>query len=357
MKNNKKPKRIGKLPGELMHVENRFLGDTNIVVESYDEHAHLSFEVESTEQLFQFLGEEENKSKNNWVNINGLKDIGLLHKIGKYFKIHKLSLEDVFNTNHRPKIDIHKDYIFVSAKMIGIDKDDKIEYEQISFFYFKETNNLITIQEYNGDLFDSTRFNLKENIGKVRVSAADYLFYRLMDLIVDNYSYVSETLMLRIEKLEVESENSNEKSVLTEIQLLRRDVLKLKKEVFPTRDILLQLTRRDSDYFSIEIDLYFKDIEDHIIAVIDNINQQKEALVNMLTVYQTNMSSKMNEVIHILTVFSVIFIPLTFVAGVYGMNFKIIPELEWDYGYLYFWLLMIFLTGLILFVFYKKKWM
>jgi magnesium transporter len=359
MENNTNARRITRLPGELVHIKNRDIQDSHISIEHYSSNINISEQAVDIDKVFKDLDNPEYKAPPYWINIDGLKDLELLQKVAKRLKIHSLSLEDVLNINHRPKIDFHKDYIYISLKMIDIvdaSNIDTIRYEQISFFIFPEEQNLLTIQEYKGDVFNIVRKNIREEIGKVRSSPVDYLMYRLIDIIVDHYSYVTEILMNTIEELESQVGDEPNQSIVNEVQRLRSKVIKLKKEVFPVKDIIFQVSKDDNSFLTPKTITHFNDVNDHIISIIDNINSQKEALANLMVIYQTNVSFKMNQVISVLTILSVVFIPLTFVSGLYGMNFKYMPELEWKYGYVYFWSLITIILVIILFIFKKKKW-
>lgn len=350
---------VSRLPGELVHIQNRQVQDSQISIEHYSSTVNISEQAVDLDRVFNDLDNPDFKELPYWINIYGLKDLDLLQKVGKKLSIHSLSLEDVINVKHRPKIDFHKNYIFISLKMIDIEDPsniDTIRYEQISFFIFPEDQNLLTIQEYKGDVFDIVRKNIRDEIGKVRSSPVDYLLYRLIDIIVDHYSYVTELLMNSIEELEAQIGDEPNQSIVNEVQRLRNKVIKLKKEVFPVKEIIFQIIKADSTFLTPRTVTHFNDVNDHIISIIDNINNQKEALANLMVIYQTNVSFKMNQVMSVLTVLSVIFIPLTFISGLYGMNFKYMPELEWKYGYPYFWSLIFSVLLIILYIFKRKKW-
>ncbi len=355
-----KNKKVTRVPGELVHTRNREIEESTLSIICYDKEFLEVKEETSLEDVLEDLENEAYQKPSFWLNVYGLQDIALIDKIGKKLGVHALSLEDVFNVRHRPKIDFYKDYTFISLKMIDIPNPDDLEsirYEQISFFIFPQGQNLLTIQEYKGDLFNLVRKNIKEEIGKVRASKVDYLLYRLIDIIVDHYSFVTEVLMNRIEELETEIGDEANQAIVNEVQQLRSKIVRLKKSVFPVKEVLFQITKEDNNFLSPKIEPHFNDVNDHIVSIIDNINNQKEALANLMVIYQTNVSFKMNQVMSVLTVLSVIFIPLTFICGLYGMNFKYMPELDWEYGYLYFWGLILLVLGLNLYIFKKKKWL
>ncbi|GAB4323215.1 MAG: magnesium/cobalt transporter CorA [Bacteroidales bacterium] len=288
-----------------------------------------------------------------WLNIDGLHDVEIIDKIGKYYDIHPLVLEDILNTNQRTKLEVYDDYIFIVIKMLIFDeKEFKINSEQVSIILGK--NFVISFQEKPGDIFDSLRERIRGGKGKIRKMGSDYLTYALLDVIIEHYFINLEKVGDKIEQFEEELISEPESDILNEIYKLKREVLLLRRSVWPLREVVNKLERSESSLIHKKTIPYIRDLYDHTIQVIDTVETSRDLLSGMLELYLSSVSNKMNEVIKVLTIFTAIFIPLTFIAGVYGTNFEYIPELKWHYGYFAMWVVMIIL-GVGLFLFFKKK--
>jgi len=292
----------------------------------------------------------------SWININGLAHTDQIEKLGQHYDLHPLILEDIVDTNQRPKIDEYPNYLFVVFKMLYFDENGAFMNEHISLVLGE--NYLITFQEADGDVFDSLRMRIANAKGRVRNAGADYLMFAIMDAVVDHYFTLIETMSDRIETLEdVLFSNQAEQDITQDIQDLKREVLRLRKAVFPFREVVNRLEKIDSTLIDERTVTYIRDLYDHVVQVSDSIDIYREMTWGLMDMYMTTISNRMNEVMKVLTIISSIFIPLTFMAGIYGMNFEYIPELSWHYGYFYLWGLMIIIFILLLYYFKRKKWL
>jgi magnesium transporter len=288
-----------------------------------------------------------------WINVNGLHHIKSLKELGDCFHLHPLVLEDILNTDQRPKLDDYGDYLFIVLKMLHVQPEqEEIAAEQISLIV--GNNYVISLHESDYDVFALIRERLKAGKGRLCRSGADYLAYTLLDLIVDQYFVLLEDQGEAIEDLEAEVVSTATPATLSRIHRLKREMIILRKSVWPLREVISRLERSESSLIEEPTILYFKDVYDHVIQIIDNIETFRDILSGMLDIYLSSVSNRLNEVMKVLTIIATIFIPLTFIAGVYGMNFKYMPELEWHYGY--FLAIGIMLTvALLMLLFFKRK--
>lgn len=291
----------------------------------------------------------------SWADIQGLGSEAILRNIAEIFKLHNLILEDVINVPQRPKIEDYQDQLLIILHSIK-PNDDEMGFtsEQISLVLGK--NYLLTFQEDTIDDFANMRDRIKNNQGKVRQLGADYLAYLILDTLIDNYFPVLEDYGERIELLEdlIVADPSQEN--LKEIYSIRRELLSLRRSIWPLRNLFNQLTREDNELISKEVYVYFRDCYYHTIQILDILETYRELASSLMDVLMSSMSNKMNEVVTLLTIISSIFIPLTFIAGVYGMNFEFMPELTWHWGYFICLFLMLALAVSMLFFFWKRGW-
>ena len=347
----KRSKKAGMGPGSLIHIGNTYVENSKITLVRYDEVSLVEKEIRSVEDL----REEKDRPGILWINIDGLQDVHLLEEIGMIFGLHPLILEDILSTDQRPRAEDYNDYIFIVLKHIHNHVDQSFHAEQISIVLGK--NFVLSFQEKEAALFDPIRERLRSAKGRIRKAGADYLAHHLMDSIVDQYFVVLEDIEEKIEQLDNDLVRDPTPARLHTIHQLKRDLIVLRKSLWPLRDAIGLLQRSDSPLI-IDSDLiYFKDISDHIIAIIDTVDTFREMLASMLDIYLSSVSMKLNEIMKVLTIIATIFMPLTFLAGVYGMNFKYMPELEWPWGYFGILTVMLVIAlGMILF-FRRKKWM
>jgi magnesium transporter len=264
-------------------------------------------------------------------------------------------LEDILNTDQRPKIEDFDDYIYIVLRLINYNQDREVTSEQISLILGR--NFVISLQESDGEVFAPILERLRTSKGRIRKSGADYLVYTLMDLIVDNYFVVLEKFGEALEYLEEEVVTKPSTQTLQDIHRFKYDMIMLRKSVWPLREVIGRLERRESDLIQEATGIYFKDVYDHTIVAIDNIETYRDILSGMLDIYLSSISNRLNEIMKVLTIIATIFMPLTFLAGVYGMNFKHMPELEWTWGYPASLGLMLVISLSMLIYFRKKKWL
>lgn len=291
----------------------------------------------------------------HWINIDGIHDVATVHELCTLYGIHALTEEDLLNSLSRPKCEIFEDYIYSGIKMLKNEKEDVlIEDEQVSIIL--KNNVVITFQETKGDVFDPIRDRLHRPESRLRRKKADYLFLAIHDIIVDNYISIIDLVDEVNQQIENNILNSPEQSILHQIQALKTDLIYLKKFVFPVRESINKIMRSDSNHLCEDNVKYFNDLYDHLIYVTENIDMQREIVVSHRELYMSYISNKMNGVMQVLTIVTTIFIPLSFIAGVYGMNFQHMPELTWLNGYYYVLALMAIVAFAMLIYFRKKKW-
>lgn len=345
-------KHIGQIPGTLVYTGRK--SDKDFHVECFD---YTKENIEETVLLnIEDAVNYKETDSVTWINVDGLKYTQEIENIGKQYNLHPLVLEDIVNTTQRPKIDEYDDYMFVVLKMLYYDKDENIVIEQVSFVLGK--NYVLTFQESEGDVFGPIRDRLRYNNGRIRGMKSDYLLYALIDAVVDNYFSIIETLGNKIEDLETELfAGTARENINVEIQQLKREILKVRRAIFPLREILNRIEKGDHSLIFKNTITYYRDIYDHLIQVSENLDIYREMIWSLMDMYMTTISNKMNEVMKVLTIIATIFIPLTFIAGIYGMNFDNIPELHYKYSYYILWGVMIFLFLGMLLYFKRKKWL
>ncbi len=289
-----------------------------------------------------------------WINLNGVNHIDAVSALGELFQVHSLLLEDIVHTGQRPKFEEFDEHLIVIANMLRLDGEEILK-EQICMVLYK--NTVITFQEKAGDLFDPIRDRLRNNKGKVRSRGSDYLFYALLDVLVDHYFTIIEYMGEKLEAMEDRILSPMDTQSIQEIQDMKRDMVNVRTSIYPIREMLGTIIRDESDLFEAETFRYFTDIYEHSIQIIETLETHKEIMGGVRDLYMSSISMEMNKVMQVLTVISTIFIPLTFIAGVYGMNFTNIPAIGWKYGYFVVWGIMALVAiGLLLF-FKKRKWL
>ena len=351
MHKKKRSIKTGLPPGSLIHIGEKKAERVRIRILDYDENQFEEKEAKTIEECFPF----KDKPTTTWINIDGLHQVDIIEKIGKEFDFHPLLLEDILNTEQRPKIEDFETHIYIVLKMLYYDdKTNEITSEQISIIFGH--NFVISFQEKEGDIFDPIRERIMTGKGRTRKMGPDYLSYSLMDFIVDSYFSILEKMGENIEDVEETMITNPKPATLHGIHSLKRKMISLRKSVWPLRDVLSALERSDSSLIQEPTRIYLKDVYDHTIQVIDTVETYRDVLSGMLDVYLSSISNKMNEIMKVLTIIATIFIPLTFIAGVYGMNFEFMPELRWRWGYPAIWAVMICVGISMLVYFRKKKW-
>jgi magnesium transporter len=288
-----------------------------------------------------------------WINLDGLHDVNLIESLGSAFRLHSLILEDILNTDHRAKLEVGENCLFIVAKMLTLHPArEEILSEQISLVI--APGYVLSFQEKPGDLFDSLRQRIAADQGRVRKMGADYLAYRLLDTIVDHYFVILEQMGDHIEKLEEELLARPDRPLLHRIHLAKREMILLRRAVWPLREVISGLQRDDSGNISTAVQPFLRDLYDHTIQIIDTVETYRDVITGLLDLYLSSISNRMNEIMKVLTIMSTLFIPLTFLVGVYGMNFDNMPELHWRWGYFALWGVMLGCVGG-MFVFFRRK--
>lgn len=341
---------IGVPPGTLIYTGDSKTERIKISLIEYNE-------TEFIEQEFYDLSECISHVKPHlvkWINVEGIHKTEVIEKIGKLYDIHPLTLEDIVHVDQRPKFEDYDNYVVAIMKMISY--DTKVYAEQLSIVLFD--NMVISFQEpQGGDAFDIIRNRLRQAKGRIRKCGADYLAYALMDAVIDCYFNVIERIGDTVEKIEEHIIAHSSKSSLIQLYELKREMIFLRKQVWPMRDMISNMVRSETKLINPSTDIYLRDLQDHVTRVIDTVETYRDLLSGIMDIYLSTNSNKMNEVMKVLTIMSSIFIPVTFIAGVYGMNFEFMPELKSPYGYAITWGVMLsVMIGLIIY-FKRKKWM
>jgi len=343
--------KIGLPPGSIVYLGEKKVDKVTIKVTEYDEAGAETYEIKSVEEIDPFT----DTPQVTWVSVCGLHETEFLKQVGEKFKIHPLVLEDILNTDTRPKIEITDDYLFIVMKLMIFNPEQKIlETEQVSFILGK--GFLFSFSERTDEIFNPVRDRITSQLGKIRKRGGDYLLYALMDIVVDNYFLALEKTEERIELLDDEVINNPDQSQIQSIYNLRNLLLTIRKSFWPSREIVNQLIKDDSDLLDENIEPYLRDLYDHTIHINETVEQQREITNSLMEIYLSMMSNKMNEVMKVLTVIATIFIPLTFIVGIYGMNFKYMPELEWPWAYFAVWGIMIAVVVGMVVYFRRKNW-
>jgi len=348
----KRSKKTGLPPGTPVYIGEHKTDEVKITVTVYNETTFQEKEVSTIEEALPLLDTTATK----WINIDGVHQLKIIEEVGKRFHLHPLTLEDVMNTDQRPKVEDFGDYLYIVLKNLSHnDQNDAMEAEQISIILGEDF--VITFQEDKKDTFTHTRERIKGGANREKIMKTDFLAYSLIDEVVDNYFTVIEWLGEKIEFLEEELVARPTPKTMEMIHRLKGGVFSLRKSVWPLREVINGLEREGSRFISESTRIYIRDIYDHTIQVIDTIEIFRDMLYGMIDIYLSSISNRLNEVMKVLTIIATIFMPLTFIAGVYGMNFKFMPELEWHWGYPAIWLIMLTIGTSMLIYFRRKKWL
>lgn len=350
-KRKKQIKKIGLPPGTLIYT-----GSVKEVTIEIDVYNYNQATLENTSpNHFQELLDSKKDNFNRWINVNGIHDVALIKQFETGFNIHALLLEDIVNIHQRPKIEDHGDYLFFSLKMLSYNEKTKdIDEEQVSFILTHDT--LISFQEKTGDVFGPIRERIENELGKIREKKIDYLAYALMDVIVDHYFFIIEKVGDEISLLEEEIFNNPNEDNFKQILRNKEKLSLLRRSIFPLREAVSKLLKSEYKLIEKRNFKYFNDAYDHTIQVIENIEYLREINANLRDLYLSGINLQMNKVMQILTLTATIFIPLTFIVGIYGMNFENMPELSWEYGYFGIMGFMFVISMALLILFKKKRW-
>lgn len=339
-------------PGTMHFSGERKVENTTMKVIDYDTEHYEEREVNSLDECLPYRDTETV----TWVNINGLHDTELLREFGEAFNIHTLVMEDIVNTHQRPKMEDYGDYIYVVSRMLSMDADGiHLVSEQISLIL--GPNFVLTFQERPGDVLEQVRERLRRGKGRIRGNGTGYLTYALIDAVVDHYFSVLEAFGDHIEALEEELLDNPGMEDLQTIHHLKRETVMLRRAVWPMREVVSGLDREGLALIGEHVTPFLRDLYDHVIQVADAVESFRDILSGLQDLYMSSVSNRMNEVMKVLTIFASIFVPLTFVAGIYGMNFEHMPELAWKWSYPIFWTAIVTLVSVMLVFFRRRKWL
>lgn len=345
--------KLGMAPGTPVFTGLQKMSKVDIAAICYSEDAFYESKPKTIDEVIDTLKKSKGVA---WINIDGLHDVAAIEAICGYLDIHKLTVEDILSVGQRPKLEDYSHYLHVVLKEITFDTElETIEHEQISFIL--KGNVLVTFQERTGDVFDGVRKRIREGKGNVRKRGADYLLYALLDNVVDNYFVVLESFGEKLDDLETELLENPDKNTLAKLHNFRRETLGLRRTVYPLREMVAAFEKLEEPLFSHNNKVFTRDLYDHAIKVIETVEIYRDMTSSLLDLYINSVSNKMNEIMKVLTIMTSLFIPLSFIAGVYGMNFDNMPELHHKYGYYIVWGVMIVVfIGLLVFL-KRRKWM
>ncbi len=345
--------KAGLPPGSLVHVGDAKVEEVRMTMLDYDGDKTTETDITDMSELEPAKGSETV----TWINVSGIHDVAIIQEFGDRFQIHPLALEEIVNTAQRPKVEEFSDYLFVVLKMFYPSGDGaSVLSEQVSLIL--GSSFVISFQETEGDIFDPIRERIRKAKGQIRRRGADYLAYVLIDAVVDGYFVVLEALGEQVERMEEELLEKPSTATLQAIHAMRREIILLRKSVWPLREIISTLQREELSLIQEGTLRYLRDVYDHTIQVIDTVESFRDIVSGMLDTYLSSMSNRMNEIMKVLTIIATIFIPLTFFAGVYGMNFEHMPELRWSWAYpLGFWVAIALVGSFMALYFRRKTWL
>ncbi|SEA01038.1 magnesium transporter [Desulfuromusa kysingii] len=345
------PKKIGLPPGTLIHVGEQRMERS---IFSYLDYSEDFFKTETDVSLLTCLQLKKQPTV-SWINLDGVHDIAHVEALGKEFDLHPLTLEDILNTSHPPKFEEFENSALIILKMFFFDEQThQIQAEQISLVFTAE--NVLTFQEQPGDVFTEVRLRLERKSGRIRQRGPDYLAYALLDSVVDSYFHVFEKIGERLDYLETELISRPTQELLQQVHQLKGQLIYLRRGVWPMRELIGNLMHSESPLIADSTSIFLRDLYDHGIQALDTVENFRDTASGLVDLYVSSVSQRMNEVMQVLTIMASIFIPLTFIAGVYGMNFELMPELKWRYGYPLVWGVMIACGGGMIWFFKRKKW-
>lgn len=340
-------------PGSLIHVGDVLVPATRISMINYSKENIEEQQIQSVDDILKY----KDSNSVTWVIIEGLTDVAIVERIGAIFGIHQLVLEDILNTHQRPKFEEYDDHLYIVLKsLLSENEQFTVAYEQISLIVLN--NFVFVFKEKTDDLFKPVQQRIKTSKGRFRSLGTDYLTYVILDTIVDQYFLLIDSLDDAITSIEdslLASEPTRD--TLHTIQMLKREIISIRRNVSPIRELMTGILRSESALINEKTHIYLRDVSDHAIRVIESVESYRDILTGLLDIYISSVSNKMNEVMKVLTVFASIFIPLTFLAGIYGMNFVYMPELKWKWAYPTLWVAFISIPVVLLIYFKRKKWL
>ncbi len=346
----KNKQEIGLSPDELIFRGQKKVEQVLLRIIDFDSENLTEDDVKTVKEISQF----QHKNTVTWINVDGLHNTSIMQEITSAFNIDTLVMAEVLNTDARPRVIEYDNCALITVKMLRLDKNNKTVVENLSLILTKTV--LISFQEQKGDVFEPVRERIRKQKKRIRNGGTDYLTFALLDIVVDNYLYVISVLGEKIETLEENLLLNPNQNIINKINNYKRELNFLRKSIKPAKEMIFSLAKTESDFITESTYLHFKELEDNISQANDASDDYREILSDQLNIYHTTISSKLNDIMKFLTVFSVIFIPLTFIAGIYGTNFEYVPELSFKYSYFIMWFVMIIVAiGMLLF-FKNKKW-
>lgn len=355
-KQSRRTIKMGKAPGSVIYMGHRGGGGTTVKVMEYDGDQIQETVLDADRSdIFDRVKQLKSPTSISWIDVIGISDEPFMDKLGKAFNINSLSVEDAINTNQRPKIDEYEEYIFAVFKMLYLDGNNDLVEEHVAIVLVG--NSVLVMQESEEDVFGPLRERIRSKTGRIRTKGSDYLFFSLLDAIIDNYFVVLENISTQIEALEEEVYERPRPQVAHQIQELKKEILKIRRWVFPVKELVNRLINSEHPLITKDMKFFLRDALDHCTEINETLQVYREMSMSLMEMYMGNISNKTNEVMKVLTIMASIFIPLTFIVGVYGMNFEYIPELQLRYGYFYIWgLMLLIFLGLLLY-FKRKHWL
>lgn len=346
---------IGSSPGSVIYTGPARDAPVTFEVIGYDEGRYEELRELTLEQALERVRRDPGV---RWLNVNGVHRTEIIEQIGAALDLHPLTMEDIVSLGQRPKIEDYERYLYIALRMLAYgprhDDEGALDNEQLSLILLDGI--VVTFQERAGDVFEPLRERLRQGKGRLRKLGADYLAYALMDIVIDRYFTVVEDYGDAIEDLEAEILANPTTEVLQRVNHLKRETLLVRKAVWPLREVIAGLEREEGDLMSPTAITYLRDAHDHAIQVIDTVESLRDMLTNLHDMYLSALSYRMNDVMKVLTIIATIFIPLSFLVGVYGMNFHFMPELSWHWGYFALWGLMLAIAVGMLAIFRRRGW-
>jgi magnesium transporter len=338
-------------PGSLIHVGDVHGPDTSMTLINYSKKHYNKHKVSTLEEILQ----HQTSGSVTWIIVEGLADTGVIEAIGDHFDIHPLVLEDILNTHQRPKLEEHDDYLYVVLKCLMPAQDGfSISYEQISLILMQ--NCIFTFKEKTDDLLSPVFKRVENSRGRFRTMGPDYVLYSVLDTIIDQNFDILDVLEETLVDIEDEIFSNPNPSLLGKIHEIKLEIIRMRRFIAPIRDLTAGLLRSESALIDEATRIYLRDVHDHVLRIIESIETHRDILSSLLEIYLSSISSKLNEVMKVLTVFASVFIPLTFITGIYGMNFEDMPELKWAWGYPAVWMVFISTSAGLLYFFRRKGW-
>lgn len=348
----KKKQDIGLGPDELIFRGSKRTDQVSLRIIDFDANNLNENSIESVKETSKYVDDKTV----TWLNIDGLHNMAIMEEVSTTFNFDKLVIAEVLNTDARPKIIDYDNCTLITIKMLQQDEDSEmIKVENLSLILTKSV--LITFQERKGDVFEPVRERIRKQKKRIRNGGTDYLVFALLDIVIDNYLYVISLLGEKIETLEENLLINPNQIVINEINNYKRELNFLRKSIKPAKEMIFSIAKMESEFITESTSVHFKELQDNISQASDSSDSYREILSDQLNIYHTTISSKLNDIMKFLTVFSVIFIPLTFIAGIYGTNFDNVPELHYEYSYFIMWGVMVLVAILMLLYFRKKKWL